>query len=181
MLTDSFPPSKTTQNMVVQQPRPAEDGAGNRKINVQTLRTLCHTPSACHLFHKCMYMLSLRHMGQAIPLGYTHPWSRTCAHLLCNSVDPSPINEELNTVSVFPHLHPVGCCQHQWSISSLGVISENSISVHKTQRVYLHVARLGGMDYLELHHRNFALPVIYTCITRNTYPHHASRVPNSYV
>ena len=163
MLTDPFPPSKITQNMVVQQPRPAEGGAGNRNINVQIVRTiltsvihqvlaicftcvcnidLCHTSSACHLFYMCMYMLSVRPMGQAFPLGYTHPWSRTHADLLCNSVDPSPISEVLYNVLVFPHLHPVGCCQHQWSISSLGVIRENSISVHKTQRVYLHVAKL---------------------------------------
>ena len=40
MLTDPFPPSKITQNMVVQQPRPAEGGAGNRKINVQIVRTI---------------------------------------------------------------------------------------------------------------------------------------------
>ena len=146
MLTGPFPPSKITQNMVVQQQRPAELRWGRQPKDKRSDRTnhidLCHTSSACHLFYMCMYVLSLRHMGQAIPLGYTHPWSRTHADLLCNSVDPSPISEVLYNVLVFPHLHHVGCCQHQWSISSLGVIREKSISVHKTQRVYLHVAKV---------------------------------------
>ena len=46
--------------------------------------------------------------GQAIPLGYTHPRSRTCAHLLSNSVDPSPINEVLKNASAYVPPPPPG-------------------------------------------------------------------------
>ena len=40
-------------------------------------------------------------------------------HLLCNAVNPSPLNKVLYHIPVFPHLHLVGCRQHQWSIASL--------------------------------------------------------------